>query len=373
MATLIRAEDKVELPDRLPVVALRDLVFFPYIVLPILIGRRRSVAALEEARSSDDLVLLVAQRDPGVDDPGTNELFRVGTIARLVQVSQLPDGTSRVVLEGLGRARVRRLTTTTEALRATVEPLVAREAEPDGDRSDKIASLARAVVSLYAEYARLHERIPEELVGILSAEGDRLRLAHMVAGHLILPSTEKQEILEIGDLDDQLEVLREILVRELEILRIERKLDRQIQLQLGVKEPFDFGPGLRAVHREPAREDPDEWAEISETISDAELPPHARSRAEKELGRLRKLNPVAPEAAVIRMERALARLDRRAPRRGDPGSRALRPGRGEGAHPRPRRRAVPGAGDARTDPVSGGPAGRGQDLAGAEHRGRVGP
>jgi ATP-dependent Lon protease len=96
MAILIRTEDQVEVPDRLPVVALRDLVFFPYIVLPILIGRRRSVAALEEARETDDLVLLVAQKDPGVDDPGTHELFRVGTIARLIQVSQLPDGTSRV-------------------------------------------------------------------------------------------------------------------------------------------------------------------------------------------------------------------------------------------------------------------------------------
>ena len=299
MATLIRVEDEVELPDRLPVIALRDLVFFPYVVLPILIGRRRSVAAIEEARASDDLVLLVAQKDPAVDDPGTNELFRVGTIARLVQVSQLPDGTSRVVLEGLGRGKVRRLTTTTEALRASVEPLV-REAEPEGARADDVASLARAVVSLYGEYARLHERIPEELSSILSAEGDRLRLAHMVAGHLILPSTEKQELLETEDLADQLESLREILVRELEILRIEKKLDRQIQLQLGAKEPFDFGPGLRAIQREPAREDPDEWTEISETIADAELPPHARSRAEKELGRLRKLNPVAPEAAVIR-------------------------------------------------------------------------
>jgi ATP-dependent Lon protease len=302
MATLIRTEDTVEVPDRLPVVALRDLVIFPYIVLPILIGRRRSVAALEEAQESDDhLVLLVAQKDPGVDDPGAGELFRIGTVARLVQVSQLPDGTSRVVLEGLGRARVRRLTTTTEALRATVEPFVTRETEPEGGLdSDRLESLVRSVVSLYGEYARLHERIPEELSGMLSAEGDRVRFAHLVSGHLILPSTEKQEILETSEPLAHLEILREILVRELEILRIERKLDRQIQLQLGGRNQPDFGPGLRAIHREPAPEEPDEWAEIGETITNADLPPHARTRAEKELGRLRKLNPVAPEAAVIR-------------------------------------------------------------------------
>ncbi|MEQ1857962.1 MAG: LON peptidase substrate-binding domain-containing protein, partial [Longimicrobiales bacterium] len=300
MPLLVRAEDQVDIPERLPVVALRDLVFFPYVVLPILIGRRRSVAALDEAKENGNLVVLVAQKDPGVDDPGPNEIFRVGTIARLVQVSQLPDGTSRVVLEGLGRARIKRLTTTTEALRATVEPFVDREAEPAGESPDRIASLARSIVSLYGEYARLHERIPEELASTLSAEGDRVRLAHLVSGHIILPSVEKQEILESTDLGRHLELLREILVRELEILRIERKLDRQIQLQLGGPAPFDFAPGLKAIHREPANPEPDEWAELTETITNADLPPQARVRAEKELSRLRKLNPVAPEAAVIR-------------------------------------------------------------------------
>jgi ATP-dependent Lon protease len=300
MPLLIRAEDRIDIPERLPVVALRDLVFFPYIVLPILIGRRRSVAALEAARDSNSLVLLVAQKDPGVDDPGVNELFRVGTVARLVQIAQLPDGTSRVVLEGIGRARIRRLTTTTEALRASIEPLVDREADAEDTKSDHLDTLVRSVIALYGEYAKLHERIPEELASTLSPEGDRVRLAHLVSGHLILPSTEKQEILESTDPAGHLEILREILVRELEILRIERKLDRQIQMQLGGKEPFDFGPNLKAIHREPAKEEPDEWAEIGETIREADLPPHARARAEKELGRLKKLNPVAPEAAVIR-------------------------------------------------------------------------
>jgi ATP-dependent Lon protease len=300
MPLFIRAEDQIDIPERLPVVALRDLVFFPYIVLPILIGRRRSIAALEEARDTNSLVVLVAQKDPGVDDPSVNELFRVGTVARLIQIAKLPDGTSRVVLEGIGRARIRRLTTTTEALRATVEPLVDREADPDAAASDRLDSLARSVVGLYGEYAKLHERIPEELAGTLSPEGDKVRLAHLVSGHLILPSTEKQEILEATEPMAHLEILREILVREVEILRIERKLDRQIQMQLGGKEPFDFGGNLKAIHREPAKDEPDEWAEIGETIKDAELPPHARTRAEKELGRLKKLNPVAPEAAVIR-------------------------------------------------------------------------
>jgi len=300
MPTLIRAEDRIEVPERLPVIALRDLVFFPYMVLPLLIGRSRSVAALTEARQADDLVLLVAQRNPATDEAGGADLFRVGTVARVVQVSHLPDGTARVVLEGLGRARVKRLTTTTEALRASLELLTDSESEGTDQLDPALETASKAVVSLYAEYAALHDRIPDELPGMLAAEGDRVRLAHLIAGHVILPSVEKQEVLETTDPVRAFEILREMLVRELEILRIEAKLDRQIQMQLGGEEAPDFGPGLRAIHREGPAEDADEWAELETTVEKTDLPPVARERALKELGRLRKLNPVAPEAAVIR-------------------------------------------------------------------------
>jgi ATP-dependent Lon protease len=335
MATLIRAEDHVEVPDRLPVVALRDLVFFPYIVLPILIGRHRSIAALEAAQEHDGLVLLVAQKDPSVDDPTGHDLFQIGTVARVVQVTTLPDSTSRVVLEGLGRARIRRLTTTTESLRAKIELLVSHEAEVEVERSapppdsfllpytpsglsdaiqeaedafdaglepgesvpipvepapaessdkpdsspDSAADIARVVAKgqdldaayekvrrLYADYARLHERIPEELSAMPSADGDRVRFAHLVAGHLIVPSLEKQEVLEATGLESQLEILGEMLLRELEMLRIERKLDRQIQLQLGEKNsPFDLG--ARSSGRDGTNDEPEEWEEIATQIS----------------------------------------------------------------------------------------------------------
>ena len=300
MANLIRVEDHLDVPDRLPVIPLRDLVFFPYIVLPLLIGRHRSLAALEEARERDDLVLLLTQRDPAIEEPGSVDLFRVGTVARVVQVSRLPDGTLRVVLEGLGRARIRRLTEATAALRASVELLTDREAEEEGPTTKELQSLTRSVVSLYGEYARLHERIPEVISGILSAEGDRVRFAHLVAGHLILPSVEKQELLEATGATDQLELLRECLVRELEIMRIEAKLDRQIQLQLGSERTPDFGAAFSTIHQEPVEDEDDEWREIEDAVRDAALPPHPREQAQKELSRLKKLNPVMPEAAVIR-------------------------------------------------------------------------
>jgi ATP-dependent Lon protease len=305
MATLRRVEDQVEVPDRLPVVPLRDLVFFPYVVLPILIGRHRSVAALEEARETDDLVLLVAQKDPGVDDPAASDLFRVGTIARVVQVTRLPDGTSRVVLEGIGRGRIRRFSTTTEVLRASVELFTDLESDPpgieDSDEAEDLSSAGQRVRRLYGEYARMHDRIPDEVTGELASDGDRLRFAHLISGHLILPSLEKQELLETETCGEQLELLRQILVREIEILRIERKLDRQIQLQFGSKDgPFDLSPGSERRERRARADDSEEWEEIAEQIRERDLPPHAKARAEKELARLRKLNPVAPEAAVIR-------------------------------------------------------------------------
>ena len=300
MAKLIRAEDQIEGPDRLPGIARRDIVFFPYSVLPLLIGRSRSVTALHEASLDRDLILLVTQRDPAIDDPGSGDLFRVGTIARILQVTPLPDGTSRVVLEGLGRARIRRLTTTTNALRATVELLTGREVEPEGEVPAKALSLTRTVTSLYAEYARLHERVPEELSGILSDEGDRVRFIHLVAGHLILPALEKQELLETTDLIEQLDILHQLLTRELEIMRIEAKLDRQIQLQLTEEREPNFALGLGGIRKDSAQEDLHEWKEIEKAIHEADLPPHALDQANKELSRLKKLNPVAPEAAVIR-------------------------------------------------------------------------
>ena len=300
MAKLIRAEDQVEVPNRLPVIALRDLVFFPYSVLPLLIGRSRSVTALEEAGLDRDLVLLVTQRDSAIDDPGSGDLFRIGTIARIVQITALPDGTSRVVLEGLGRARIRRLTTKTKALRATLELLTDREVESDGEVPETVLSLTQTVANLYSEYAQLHERIPEELSGILSAEGDRVRFIHLVAGHLILPALDKQELLETIDPVEQLEILRQLLTRELEIMRIEAKLDRQIQLQLKEEKTPDLVLGLGGIRKDSSQEDLDEWKEIGQAIHDANLPPHALDLANKELGRLKKLNPVAPEAAVIR-------------------------------------------------------------------------
>ena len=291
----------MELPERLPVVALRDLVFFPYMVLPLLIGRLRSTVTLREAEAAPDrLLLLLAQRDPEKEDAGEEDVFRVGTVARVVQVTPLPDTTCRVVLEGLGRARVVRfLPSPDSALRAEIAAF-APETERDAP-SPELEALGRGVSRMFEEYGRLNERVPEDLPRLVTETGDRVRLSHLAAAHLLVPSLDKQPVLEAAEPAEALGLLQELLARELEILRIEEKLDQQIRLQLDAdRRQLYLNEQLKAIHRELGTGESDDWEELQGLVRTRELPAHARERVERELARLRKLSPVAPEAAVIR-------------------------------------------------------------------------
>ncbi len=300
MPTLHRVDGEVRLPERLPVVALRDLVFFPYMVLPLLIGRPRSVAALGRAEEEDGLLLLLAQRTPEIEEPGPDDLHHVGTVARILEITRLPDGTARVVFEGLGRSRALELSGGEHGFEATLEIFAPLERDGEGPSDPDTEALVRGVLKLFEEYVHLHERLPDELGGTLAAVEDRVRMAHLVAGHLLVPVAEKQALLEAEELTQQLERLREVLLRELEILRIEEKLDLQIQQQMDAgRRQLYLQEQLKAIHRELGATE-GEWAELERTVEETPLPPHARERAERELSRLHRLNPVAPEAAVIR-------------------------------------------------------------------------
>ena len=300
MATLIRLDQSYEIPDELPVVALRDLVFFPYMLLPLLIGRPPSLAALEAAESEEGYILLLAQKDVQVEDPTEEDAHRVGVVAKVLQVARLPDGNARVVFDGIGRGRVQRFLTSEAGFRAAIEPFVTEE-RVSLPESNEDEALARGVLRLFHEYAQLNDRVPTDILGSISVETDRRKAAHLISGHLLVLPGEKQELLETPDISASFSLLREILVRELEILRIEEKLDAQIQMQVDSdRRQFYLQEQLKAIHQELGSDSSAEWSDLAATVVSTPLPPHAQERAERELQRLEKLNPVSPEAAVIR-------------------------------------------------------------------------
>lgn len=294
MPTLHRVEDSFEVPDELPVIALRDLVFFPYLVLPLLIGRQDSLAALEASESTGGLILLVAQRDATEDRPSRANLHTVGTVARVLQTSLLPDGTSRVVLEGLGRMRVINLTDGPGGLRAHVS-LLEQSRESDGLAIEDSAAEVR---ELYEEYVRGNPRLPDELLLTLSHVMDGVRLANLMAGHLLVGTDEKQRLLATPGVEGQLRAVKDLLHRELEVLRIEERLSREAldEADAGMFRLQDENSG----HFPDLGDFDDELAELDRAIVDAELPDDARTRAVRELKRLTRLNAAAPEASVIR-------------------------------------------------------------------------
>lgn len=287
------------LPDRLPLIPLRDLVFFPPMVLPLLIGRPRSVAALSEAREGDGRLVVVAQKDAAIEDPTAGDLHRIGTLVQVLEVSSLEDGTARVVLEGIQRVRVERYFATSGLYR--VRARMHGIPPPSAKDEARLAARVRAVEKLFQEYAKLHEQIPEELPGTLLQTRDRQRMLDLLAGHLLVPADDKQTILGAESQEDALERIQNLLVHELQVLRIEGELDDRMRRQMDEdRRKFYLKEQRRAINEELGEEGEGESDELERAVREASLPDHAGERAKRELGRLRKLNPTAPEAAVIR-------------------------------------------------------------------------
>ena len=294
-------EDQVpEIPGQLPALALRDLVFFPGMVLPLLVGRPPSVAALQQAReTSGSLLLLLAQKDPSSESPSGDDLHRVGTVVRVVQSTALQDGTWRVVFEGVGRAEVTHLTLDRDVFRADIRSLTYPPAPPAGTSSESQA-LARRVERAFREYVHLHPDLPADLGAAAADARSPERAAHMVAGHLLVGPAEKQSLLEEESLDGFFENLLQLLERELEILGIEGQLDQEMRRKMeDDRRRHYLQEQLRAIQKELGTGTP-EWEDLQTGLASAQLPEAVRERAEREFERLQRMNPVAPEAAVIR-------------------------------------------------------------------------
>ena len=295
---ILRDDEAYELPERLPVLPLRDVVVFPHMVVPLLVGRAASLAAVESAVNDGNWIFLVAQRSVEVPDPAAADLFRVGVVGRILRVSRLQNGTTKVLVEGIGRARVTRYAPRDAHLRATLAD--APYAAADATDAD-LAANAHRVVSLFEEYVGLHRRLPQEVVSLVQSTDSRERQACGIAAHLQVRLEQRQELLEIESLGALLSRLAELLASEIEILRLERKIESDVRGSLFQNQrEFYLQEQLKAIHRELGQEEGDGFEELEAAIAAKRFPDPVRERAIRELRKLRRIPALSPESSVVR-------------------------------------------------------------------------
>ncbi|TLM66045.1 MAG: endopeptidase La [Deltaproteobacteria bacterium] len=287
-----------EIPSPLPVLPLRDIVIFPYMVTPLFVGRPRSIHALEWAVEHGKQIYLVTQRDPKTDDPQADELYQMGTLGQVVQMLKLPDGTVKVLVEGKQRARVVRLDYDEESIFAAVEPI----AEGELALSEQ-AALMRSVNAAFENYAGLSKKVPPEMVATISGIEEAARFADTVAAHLNVQIADKQKILEEIDIALRLEGLLSLLEREVEILQIEKKIRNRVKSQMErSQKEYYLNEQMRAIQKELGEKDEfkQELRELEDRIQKARMSKEATEKAQGELRKLKMMSPMSAEATVVR-------------------------------------------------------------------------
>jgi len=296
---VIHNSDEIDIPSELPVLPLRDVVIFPYMVYPLLLGRQFSIDALQEAMVKEKLVLLVTQRKPNVEEPEKDDLYAVGTVARILQVMKLPNGMMKVLVEGITRARLMDYIDNENFASAEIELFNPVE----GKNSTETEALLRLAMGRFEEYIRLNRRIPDEVLLYLSSTEETQRLADTLAAHALLKVSIKQKLLEAKYLRAQLKALADILKSEIEILKIEEKIDTNVRESLSKSQrEFYLQHQLRAIKEELGQADDNqiEVEEYEKKLDSLPLTEQAREKAEEEIDRLRKMHPYSAEATVVR-------------------------------------------------------------------------
>jgi ATP-dependent Lon protease len=298
MPTLKRDAEVFSVPDRLAVLALRDVVIFPHVTMPLLVGRPASLAAVDNAMAEDRYLLLVTQRSGDTDEPNAADLYRTGVVARIAQLSRAPSGAAKILVEGLARVRVTRYVSMGEHLRAQVTPV---SDEPSLEDTDQVEALARRVVPVFEEYVSLHRRIPPEVVTLVQGADSTARQAFGIAAHLSVRVETRQALLETPSLLALFRMLAEVLAAEIELLRLERKIDDEVRGSLFQNQrEFYLQEQLKAIHRELGQEDGEEIEELEAQIVARQMPEPVKARALREVRRLRRMSPLSPESTVAR-------------------------------------------------------------------------
>ncbi|MEE8546596.1 MAG: endopeptidase La [bacterium] len=282
----------------LPVLPLRDIVVFPHMIVPLFVGRDKSIRALEEAMEGEKSILLAAQKDARTDDPGPEDVYDMGTLSTVLQMLKLPDGTVKVLVEGQKRVKISKYIETEEYFAADyveVDFVCARDLE--------LEAIMRSVIDRFERYAKLSKKVPQEILANISTIEDPGQFVDTVAANLILKVEDKQQLLEIVETPKRFEALLQVLESEIEILQIERKIRSRVKRQMErTQKEYYLNEQMRAIQKELGEKDESkaEIQELEEKIKEAGMPEEINEKAEKELRRLKMMAPMAAEATVVR-------------------------------------------------------------------------
>jgi ATP-dependent Lon protease len=282
----------------LPLLPLRDIIVFPHMVVPLFVGREKSIAALEEAMAGDKAILLCAQKKAKTNEPTADDIFTVGTVGALIQLLKLPDGTVKVLVEGKRRARVRKFAAIERFFQVEAE-----EIEEPVDRSVELEALMRSVHSTFEAYVKLNKRIPPEMLMSVSTIDDPGRLADTIVAHLSLKLNDKQAILETESPQRRLEKLYELMQGEIEILQVEKKIRTRVKKQMEkTQKEYYLNEQMQAIQKELGERDEfkNEIQELEEKIKNKKMSKEATLKAKKELKKLKMMSPMSAEATVVR-------------------------------------------------------------------------
>ncbi|MFT5035323.1 MAG: ATP-dependent Lon protease, partial [Litorivivens sp.] len=289
------------LPIDLPLLPLRDVVVFPHMVIPLFVGRPKSIKALESAMESERRIMLVAQKAAAKDEPSAEDMFDVGCVATILQMLKLPDGTVKVLVEGQQRAKVNSIVDGEHHFTSNVTPVEPEVALP-GDKTSEVEALRRAVMQQFDHYVKLNKKIPPEILTSISSIDDAGRLADTIAAHLPLKLDAKQVILDLSNIKARLENLYEQVEREVDILNVDKKIRGRVKRQMEKNQrDFYLNEQVKAIQKELGEgEDGADIDEIEKKIKAAKMPQEARKKAESELKKLKLMSPMSAEATVVR-------------------------------------------------------------------------
>ena len=280
-----------------PMLPLRDVVVYPHLVIPLFVGRDKSISAIEKANDDDKKILLVAQKSANQDEPKAKDLYKIGTLATIIQTLKLPDGTVKVLVEGLERANIKKITQTSDYL--TAEASIVKTREPK-DKNTK--AFMRSVFSQFDQYVKLNKKIPPEILSSLTSITEPGRLADSIAANLSLKLSEKQKILETFEVKNRLNLLLELMEAEIDILQVEKKIRGRVKKQMEKSQrEYYLNEQVKAIQKELGdSEEGAEFDELQDKINNTDMSSDAKDKCLSELKKLKMMSPMSAEASVVR-------------------------------------------------------------------------